>query len=62
LIRTSVLVGHFASYETEGSAMTSHHPPAVDPKKTVPIDERPLPHKPKKTKLRKVEKRQPRKR
>ena len=44
--------------------MTTPHAPAADPKKTLPTEERELPHKAKKVKPRKVEKGkgQPRKR
>ena len=42
--------------------MTTPDPPAADPKKTFPSEDRPLPHKAKKPKPRKVEKRGPRRR
>jgi hypothetical protein len=41
------------------STQDSHQP---EPKKVVPAEERPLPHKAKKVKPRKVEKRSPRRR
>ena len=42
--------------------MTVQEPPPSDPKKRVPAEERVLPHKPKKQKPRKVEKKSPRRR
>ena len=42
--------------------MTIQQAPAADPKKTFPSEDRPLPHKAKKPKPRKVEKRGPRRR
>jgi hypothetical protein len=42
--------------------MTNQDPQPSEPKKVVPAEDRPLPHKAKKVKPRKVEKRGPRRR